>query len=560
MQMDRRNAVHPSALPVEHKCESCHGGIRHGCHTELAVRYFNTEGPVDSSEHYCIDPLDRVDPEEILTLISRKKSFVLHAPRQTGKTSTLLSLQDRLNGEGEYRCVYANFEVGHAAGEDTGRAMRALLGRLASRSRRALQDDFVGTTWPEILEREGPDGALCETLVRWAGTSPKPLVLLIDEIDTLVGDTLISVLRQLRAEYDGRPEHFPQSVVLCGVLDVRDYQMHASRAGTGVPGGSAFHVKAKSLRLGNFSEGEVQALLAQHTAETGQGFEDAAALLVWQLTRGQPWLVNALAYQACFEDRAGRDRTRPIRADRIEEAREALVLQRVTHHRQLAETLRERRVQRVVEPILSGSPYRSYSFPDLRYVRDLGLIALDDPPRVANPIYAEVIPRELTSALQSDILQEAGLHVGSDGSLDCGGLMAAFQDWFRRNSEHWIGLFQYKEAGPQLLLQGFLQRTVSGGGRVEREYGLGRGRTDLLVVWPRQWREQRAAVECKVRRGGLDATIASGLEHLAGYADRCEAEEGHLVLFDMGGARWRDKVFHRTKTGPGGMPVQVWGM
>ena len=62
------------------------------CHTGFAVRYFNTEGPVDAAEHYCINPLDRVDLEEVLALIARKKSFVPHAPRQTGKTSTLLAL------------------------------------------------------------------------------------------------------------------------------------------------------------------------------------------------------------------------------------------------------------------------------------------------------------------------------------------------------------------------------------------------------------------------------------------------------------------------------------
>ena len=53
-------------------------------------------------------------------------------------------------------------------------------------------------------------------------------MLLIDEIDTLIGDTLISVLRQLRAGYVRRPESFPQSVVLCGVRDVRDYRIHSS--------------------------------------------------------------------------------------------------------------------------------------------------------------------------------------------------------------------------------------------------------------------------------------------------------------------------------------------
>ena len=139
-----------------------------------------------------------------------------------------------------------------------------------------------------------------------SGASHIPLVLLIDEIDSLVGDSLISVLRQLRANYDRRPSHFPQSVILCGVRDVRDYQVYSSREGTHVKGGSAFNIKAESLRLGDFSEGEVRQLLAQHTAERGQAFEACAVERIWTLTCGQPWLVNALAYEACFRAATGR--------------------------------------------------------------------------------------------------------------------------------------------------------------------------------------------------------------------------------------------------------------
>ena len=246
------------------------------CHTGIAVRYFNTEGPMDPAEHYCIDPLGRVNLAEILALIARKKYFVLHAPRQTGKTSILLALEDRLNSDGKFRCVYVNVEGCQAAGEDTARAMRTLLANLASRSLEVLQDDFVESTMSEQLEKYGPDAALGQTLVRWSGASHIPLLLLIDEIDTLVGDSLISVLRQLRANYDRRPSHFPQTVILCGVRDVRDYQVYSSREGTHVKGGSAFNIKAESLRLGDFSEGEVRQLLAQHTAESGQAFEDRA--------------------------------------------------------------------------------------------------------------------------------------------------------------------------------------------------------------------------------------------------------------------------------------------
>ena len=200
---------------------------------------------------------------------------------------------------------------------------------------------------------------------------PRPLVLLIDEIDALVGDTLLSVLRQLRAGYVRRPKSFPQSVVLCGVRDVRDYRIHSSAEKEIVAGGSAFNVKAESLRLGDFSEAQVRALLAQHTEETGQAFTEDALAEVWQLTCGQPWLVNALAYDACFRTKAGRDRSLQIAAAAVTQARERLIERRETHLDQLADKLQEDRVRRVVGPLLSGGDEREFSTRDIEYVRDV---------------------------------------------------------------------------------------------------------------------------------------------------------------------------------------------
>ena len=253
--------------------------------------------------------LARIDLDAVLGFVLDKKYFVLHAPRQTGKTSALLSLRDLLNGGGDYRCVYADFEVGQAAREDTARAMRAMLGELARRARLTLGDETPDALRGAALETEGADGALIDVLSRWAAADPRPLVLLLDEIDTLIGDTLVSVLRQLRAGYDQRPAGFPHSVILCGVVDVRDYRIQSSAANALVLGGSAFNVKSKSLRLGDFTEAEVRTLLAQHTAETGQTFTEDALQMVWTRTAGQPWLVNALCYDACFDDGAGRDRS-----------------------------------------------------------------------------------------------------------------------------------------------------------------------------------------------------------------------------------------------------------
>lgn len=144
------------------------------CNAWNAVRFFTTAGPVVPERHYCIQPLDRVDLDEILTLIRQMKYFVLHAPRQTGKTSILLAMADLLNSGGEYRCVYANFDGGQAAREDTKRAMRTILGQLGWRARLGLHDDFVAKAKSKLLEEFGPDGALTETLSRWSAADPRP--------------------------------------------------------------------------------------------------------------------------------------------------------------------------------------------------------------------------------------------------------------------------------------------------------------------------------------------------------------------------------------------------
>ena len=540
-----------------------------GCHTGIAVRYFNTEGPVNAAEHYCIDPLSRVNLAEIRTLIARKKYFVLHAPRQTGKTSILLALQDRLNAQGEYRCLYVNFEGGQAAGEDTASAMQTLLADLASRSLEVLGDDLVEQAMSEHLQKYGPHAALGRTLVRWSEASPLALVLLIDEIDALVGDTLISVLRQLRANYDRRPQHFPQSVILCGVRDVRDYQIYSSRAGSHVKGGSAFNIKAKSLRLGDFSPDEVRALLAQYTTERGQAFEPAAVERLWELTCGQPWLVNALAAEACGQDDAAGEAGHPIRAEALDQAKEALILRRVTHLDQLADKLREERVRRVILPMLAGSSREAWSARDLEYVRDLGLVAADYPVRMANPLYAEVIPRELTLPLEATIAGavEPDWYVQADGTLDVAGLLSAFQGYFREHAESWLELYRHAEAGPQLVLHAYLQRVVNSGGRIGREYAVGRGRSDLLIEWRQsepsgRVRPRKYVIECKVRTAkvGLESLLRKGREQTAEYMDRCGAEAGHLVVFDLRpGRSWDERLF-RIDPEISAIPVTVWGL
>ena len=225
------------------------------------MRFFNTAGPVNCQDHYCVPPLQRFDLDQILGLIAQKKYFVLHAPRQVGKTTYLLALMEYLNRSGQYTCLYVNVEGAQAARENVEAAMQAILAELGAMARDFLGDPTLEEMWGEALRERGGFAALTEVLTRWAERNSKPIVLLIDEIDALVGDTLISVLRQLRAGYPKRPQFFPQSIVLCGVRDVRDYRIHSSRDKEIITGGSAFNIKAESLRMGDFDEDEVLAAL-----------------------------------------------------------------------------------------------------------------------------------------------------------------------------------------------------------------------------------------------------------------------------------------------------------
>jgi len=308
----------------------------------------------------------------------------------------------------------------------------------------------------------------------------------------------------------------------------------------------------------------VERLLLQHTAETGQAFEPDALATVWHLTQGQPWLVNALAYETTFTMRAGRDRSRPITAEMIQQAKENLILRGETHLDQLTDKLREPRVRRVIEALLIGrDALVELPDDDLQYVADLGLIRRKPNVTISNPIYREIIPRALTSVTQDVIVQDTAWYVRPDGRLDLSKLLAAFQQFFREHSESWVERFDYKEAGPQLLLQAFLQRIVNGGGRVEREYGLGRKRTDLLVLWPlgddmRQ--AQRGVIELKVLYKSLAATLAEGVAQTWAYADRCGAQEAHLVIFDRTpGKPWEEKIFRREEVFQDRL-IAVWGM
>ena len=531
-------------------------------------RFFNTAGPNMAEDSYTLDPLKRLDLDDILMLIRQKRYFVLHAPRQTGKTSCMLALRDYLNAADDYIAVYANVEGGQASRNDVQSVVKSTVDTLAEQFRGILKNDLPLEIRDEV-QKVGKDSMLATYLRRLSESLPNPIVLILDEIDALVGDSLVSILRQLRSGYVDRPKSFPQTVILCGVRDVRDYRIVLSNQDI-VTGGSAFNIKAESLRLGNFSKEEIRELYDQHTRETGQKFDEECFPLVWEATEGQPWLVNALAREATWSMKENRDRSVVITPEIMYRAQENLIYRRDTHIDILIDKLNEPRVKRVIEPILSNSDQAVEGLipsDDIQYVVDMGLIKWERGKtlRIANGIYREIIPRELTWSTQTMMTQQPQWYQNADGSINMEKLLLDFQQFFRENSDAWIGKFDYAEAGPQLLLQCFLQRIVNGGGYIDREYGLGRKRTDLLIRKPLTdgygSPVQRIVLELKIRRESLEKTIEKGLEQTFDYMDRVgSADEGHLIIFDRSQTKtWEERIWHKSCEYLG-RAIMVWGM
>ena len=484
-------------------------------------RQFNIAGPCQPDIHYMLPP-DRRFPG-LREVIEGRSYFVIHAPRQCGKTTALMALARELTASGRFTSVVLSMEQGQSFRTNPEGLEPAFLGGWRHSCRAHLPADLQPPEWPAADAGDRTRAALSE----WALTSPRPLVIFLDEIDALQDDALITVLRQIRAGYPDRPRAFPWSLGLVGLRDVRDYKV--ASGGSGHLGtASPFNIKVGSFTLENFTLDDVAELVGQHTDETGQGFELDAIAKVWELSRGQPWLVNALARECVGVIRP--DGSTVTAAD-VAQAAQVLIRRMDTHLDSLAERLREPRVRAVMEPILAGRTADDLPADDVRYALDLGLVRRsgEGGVLVSNPIYMAVIPRMLAYVTRHGMPQVPATWLRPDGTLDQSLLLGAFLAFWRQYGQAMLASAPYAEVAAQLVLLAFLDRVANGGGSVMPEYSLGSGRIDVCLTW----RGQRVGLELKVWRKGRPNPEPEGLAQLDGYLSSLGVDTGWLVIFDQ---------------------------
>ncbi|GHT44159.1 hypothetical protein FACS189454_00840 [Planctomycetales bacterium] len=501
--------------------------------TKRPIRFFNTTGPCNPDDHYMLPPAERLQGAQLHRYVKDNLYWMLHAPRQTGKTTFLQSWMKELN-EGE-QCVVCYVSVEDCQGVlERAETMRTI--------HRAIcyYAEFAELPVPNC-NAEDTEGLLRGTLAHWSQlVAPKPLVVLFDETDVLEGDTMISFLRQLRGGFATRGVgKFPISIALVGLRDLKDYLVTA-KDGKPVNPGSPFNIKQDSASLGNFSQGDVATLFAQHTEETGQQITQEALDYVWEQSGGQPWIVNSLFMRATMRI-LDADNYETVTVDHLRQAREQMILARETHLLSLTYRIQDSQVRKVMETLITGDADPQLGESEgFEICQDLGLAIVEHgTPKVANPIYREILARQMTYGTQLAIAEPAFRWQKEDGSLDMDALLKEFQGFWQENSEIWEEKSDYSEAFPHLLLMAFLQRITNGDGRIEREYAAGRKRMDLAIEYKGKWN----IIEIKLLRDRqtFEKVKAEGLKQIVGYGDSFSSslrmKDGdkipcYLIIFD----------------------------
>jgi hypothetical protein len=518
-----------------------------------------------------LPPADRLIGAQLDRYVGDQLYWVLHAPRQTGKTTFIQSWARELNATGKVAACYVTVEYAQGLRE-VERAMPticeairdgAAVGGLpvpdvTTHALGSLLRDILGN-WFKVFKTDreptSPASMLSKILGNWAAlVAPKPLVIFFDEVDVLEGETMISFLRQLRGGFATRaPSVFPISIALVGMRDLRDYLV-AAKDGVAPNPGSPFNIKTDSVVIGNFQREDIARLFAQRTEEIKQQITQEALDYVWKQSRGQPWIVNSLLMRATMRVLT-RDSAETVTLEHVEEARKQMITARETHLEALGERLRDPRIKRVIQAILSGDSDAPLgrSERDVEFAIDLGLITWtsEEGFRIANPVYEEILMRYLNSPYHDSVPPPSQFRwQHPDGSLDMDSLLKEFQKFWRRYADTWEKQADYMEVFPHLLLMGFLQRLTNGGGHIERESSAGSERMDIFV----EYGAKKFILEIKLLRdrntvGGIEAT---GLKQIFSYRDKFDKTiPCYLIIFDRRSEGkklpWEERISWRTE-------------
>lgn len=260
-------------------------------------RYFNTEGLCNPEEHYMVRLDDRLRQIK-RAFVDRGKYFVINRGRQYGKTTTLRALEDYLRED--YVVLFVDFQLLTDANYENEKIfVRAFVGHVIDVLRR-VQGRINGAVLQGLADATADGKMSMGEMFQWLGklceTAEKPVVLMIDEVDSASNyQVFLSFLALLRGYYlDRKNRPAFHSVILAGVYDIKNLKLRI-RPEAEHQYNSPWNIAADfDIRM-DFSTEQIGSMLAEYETDYHTGMDiEAMAEEIFQYTSGYPYLVSAI--------------------------------------------------------------------------------------------------------------------------------------------------------------------------------------------------------------------------------------------------------------------------
>ncbi|MDR1872094.1 MAG: hypothetical protein LBS60_09305 [Deltaproteobacteria bacterium] len=507
-------------------------------------------------KHYALPPLKRLP--EFEDLVNSFDYFTLVAPRNSGKTTTILAAVDQINEYGEHyalRCSLKRLQKIMDKDEAMSRIVGELEAALALSKVGALRKVVTHNSWGDLKAKpdfnDYPVRLILNNICRFIY---KDLVVFFDDFDCLEERLLLYFFPQLRDGLTKRDRvSFPRFFGFITVRDMGDFTANVRKKSNSWDKFALF-ICSEYLILANFTLEEVRALYSQHTEATGQVFLEEAVQRAYYWSGGQPRLVNALAREV-LQKILRKDYGPPITAALIDEATHNLRKRGDIHFDSLLDCLSEPGVKRIIEPILEiRSEDLGWSDRDIRYGRsfdedcyycqELGLIKEDHLSyQPANPFYASLISRYLNSGLRKWLPNGLVGQWMNGESIDMNGLVKAFQRFWAQNSEDYLKGVKYQKAFPHLFLTAFFQKVVNWEAEIIEECDLELDYSYLVV----QYAQKSYVLRLEIKSD--KTSLANSLEQIKERMNGLLVKEGWLLEFDRDWKNyWPEKITWETIT------------
>ena len=275
--------------------------------TELK-KFFNVNGSCNPQIHYMIDLSERLS--EIKKMVDAGEYFTINRARQYGKTTLLAALAEYLKSD--YKVISLDFQtISYGDFENEEKFVAAFSNEILI-SEYDIPEDIRSTLLhlADGKERNVTLSVLFRTLLQWCRISEKPLVLIIDEVDTATNNQVfVDFLAQLRAYYLRRMQ-MPtfRSVILAGVYDVRNVKSKI-RPEENHKTNSPWNIAAKFKIDMNFSVDDISGMLNEYEQDYQTGMDVVEiAEMMYSYTSGYPYLVSCLC-KMIDEDIKGESKT-----------------------------------------------------------------------------------------------------------------------------------------------------------------------------------------------------------------------------------------------------------